>query len=240
MCEITEQDWGVVQTGINTCDECQSECLFEQVSPPPCRPWNPVHRGRLLFISEAPPVSGGFWQVGVKDNLRKNILELLRDHGLLVPSDIYRWEALGVFLSGGFFLVQTLKWPLAQRKRKQRPGFNQLGPAQKRRLIIHSVSARLRYELELIAPRGILALGNAAWQACVKLSQHPLTSQSGKMETLRCGDYQVVLPNGSIPLNVTYLPVSKIMKDQKKAKAVREDIGRFLNRHNWGNAQSTN
>jgi hypothetical protein len=89
----------------------------------------------LLFISEAPPTSGGFWRTGEYDDLRKNLFELLKDHGLQIPLDINSKAAFEVFLSGDFFLVQALKWPLARGKRKKRPSFNHLGLDQQRRLI---------------------------------------------------------------------------------------------------------
>ena len=54
MQEIAETDWEAVQSDIDTCKVCCSESLFAQVNPPPGRPCNPGHRGRLLFISGAP------------------------------------------------------------------------------------------------------------------------------------------------------------------------------------------
>ncbi len=227
-----EENWRAVQSDIDTCKVCRSENLFERVNHLPGRPCNPGHRGRLLFISEAPPVLGGFWKEEIEDDLRKNLLTLLKKTGFEFPVDVYSQKALETFLWHGFFLVQTLKWPFAQGKRKKRPSFNDLGPAQQRGLIEHSVDAHLWRELDLIAPSGILALGKAAWCACVKLSQRPLPSQKGSFETLveRREDYQLMHPNGLIPLNVTYLAVKRNMNQQARARAIEEVLKRFLER----------
>ncbi|HJY80349.1 MAG TPA: hypothetical protein VKK81_04625 [Candidatus Binatia bacterium] len=235
MWEIREREWQAVQSDIDACRECECEGLLELVDPPPARPDNPGHSGRLLFISEAPPIPGGFWEVGRKDALRENLLTLLQEQGFDFPSDFHSPEALDAFLAHGFFLLQTLKWPFAQREgtegeRKRRPSFNHLGPAQQRRLIKHSVNAHLRRELELIAPSGILALGNAAWQACGKLSQCPLPLQGGGFEAHLGKEYPMALPSGSIPLHVTYLPVEQNMKIPERAQAIKKHLKDFLER----------
>jgi hypothetical protein len=86
--------------------------IFLKNQRSPGRPWNPVRPGRLLFISEAPPVTGGFWRIGVKDDLRENLVTLLQEQKFQFPSDVHSRAALAAFLSHGFFLVQALKWSL--------------------------------------------------------------------------------------------------------------------------------
>ncbi len=182
-------EWEALQSNINTCKICLSESLFQQVNQPPARPWNPLRAGRLLFLSEYPPSQGGFWKVGVEDKLRKYLFEVLARHGYSFPANVHSPEALHTFLSYAFFLIQTLKWPL-----RQGLSFNSLAPDEQQRLITHVAEAHLRREIELCAPQHIVALGNAAWQACAKLSaQSPLPSPEGGVKKLHSKDYQMIL-----------------------------------------------
>lgn len=158
MSEIQLEEWEQIQTNIDTCDRCKSETLFDTKSIIPARPWNPMHRGRLLFISENPPITGGFWETKSEDGLRQNLLRLLN-----IPSSSDHNEALKSFLahrySGDlqFFLIQTLKWPYAKVLREQKRGYNQNRSPTMRRLIEHTVSAHLGPEIAAILPIGTLA-----------------------------------------------------------------------------------
>lgn len=239
--KVSGQGWARLQASANTCRTCLSEVRFERVTPPPGRPWSPVRPGRLLLIAEAPPEEGGFWRPDARDDLREYLLTLLHKQGLQVPKDIHSKKALKAFLSGGFFLVHALKWPFAKRNGK-RLSYNHFGPAEKRRLIDHSVCEHVRHEVMKIAPSGILAMGNAAWRVCMELSDVPINlPKTGRVETLRSKrpqKYQIVLGGVSIPVNVTLLPVAQNMRDPRKRKAIEEDIPEFLRRHNWSPAQS--
>ncbi len=239
--EVHAEEWAQLQDGVNRCQVCLSERLFERVALPPGRPWSPVRRGRLLLIAEDPPVTGGFWRPDVPDDLREYLLKLLKKQGLGVPQGVQTKDALEAFLAGGFFLVHALKWPFARRDGK-RPSYNRgLTPGDQTRLIDHSVSVHFRDEIRLIAPRGILAMGNAAWRVCTELSEVPTGLPKKGVETLRLKkpqNYRIVLGGISIPLNVTLLPVDQNMRDPRRRRAIEEDIPEFLRRHNWSPGQS--
>src|SRR5262249_34325864 len=152
------------------------------------------------------------------DTLREHLLALLREQGYLLPQHSQSAAALQAFLSQGFFLLQTLKWPLADGRR----GVFGLTPAVRERLLRHTARAHLRRELALCAPQHIVALGNAAWQACTMLSERPLPLRG--VGALRSGDYQLWLSSGPLPLNVTYLPVPRIMTNPRLVHAMRTDF----------------
>ncbi len=122
----TEPKWENIQNDINSCS-CRTDALFVQTPSIPARPPSSFTEKPLLLVSEAPPETGGFWELRVDDSLRSNVLQLLRAKGLQVPANSNSKEALHCFLAGGFFLVQALKWSLANGKT-----YNNLGPAQKR------------------------------------------------------------------------------------------------------------
>ncbi|MEP6958430.1 MAG: hypothetical protein ABI980_06840 [Nitrospirota bacterium] len=233
MSEIQLEEWEQIQTNIDTCDRCKSETLFDTKSIIPARPWNPMHRGRLLFISENPPITGGFWETKSEDGLRQNLLRLLN-----IPSSSDHNEALKWFLahrySGDlqFFLIQTLKWPYAKVLREQKRGYNQNRSPTMRRLIEHTVSAHLGPEIAAILPIGTLATGNAAWDACRALSKDNSKLPTGGIETVRGHPYTLQLASGSIALDVTHLPVGRNITYPKRAGEISRDFESFLNRHN--------
>jgi len=236
MSQITQGEWNQVENNIDTCDRCKSEPLFDTKTITPARPWNPVHRGRLLFISENPPVTGGFWETKCDDGLRQNILQLLKiphscnDHHAALESFLSHRTSSGF----QFFLVQTLKWPYAKnlKREKKKKGYNQSrhSPGM-RRLIEHTVSAHLGAEIGTICPIGILAMGNAAWDACRELSKNKSELPNGGIETVRGYPYTLQLASGSIALNVTHLPVGLNMNYPNRASEIRQDIEDFLRRH---------
>ena len=234
--EIVDLAWARVQDGVNSCHTCKNEPCFEVGNLPPGRPWNPQWRGRLVLISEAPPRGGGFWHLGRQgDRLRQTLLRLLRDKGLPVPADADGQDALQAFLDWDFFLMQALKWPLAEGK-----GFHQLGASEQRRLVEHAADHTYE-ELRVLAPRGILAMGGAAWQVCRKVSGSPERLPEGGVEAIRGTDYALVLRPGRtapantepIPLNVTFLPVDQNLRVPEREQAIRGDLEAFLERHEW-------
>lgn len=219
--------WESVQNAIDSCSICLNDRALIQVTPPPRRPSSPIASGRLLFISEAPPESGGFWQINSQDNLRRNILNLLVLAGLELPNREDRQESLQSFLNANFFLLQAIKWPLKKNS------FNKLGPAEKRGVIGHSVEAHLRHEVALVSPSGILAMGNAAWNACRSLSGTDDMLPDAGIETVRRKDYEMKLQQTTVPLNVTFLPVDQNMNRSEPRECILEDIAAFLSRHGW-------
>lgn len=232
MCDVARKDWRAWQEQINSC-QCRKCNLFKQCSPP-ARPWRPIREERILFISEAPPAEGGFWAPRpVADKLRQHLLAILESLGLQVPKDHHSCEALYAFLLGGFFLVQAIKWPLIR-------GFNQLGSKQQRTLVQHSMDYHLQCEIEAIRPRAIIALGNAAWAACARLHQDQAALPNRGVTDLRIQDFELHVSGGrDVLLNVTYLPVDRIMNQAKRAREIQEDICRFLRRMGWNPSQNS-
>ncbi len=232
MCASPGTDWWVSQEQINSCD-CRACDLFRQRCVP-ARPWRPIGEGRILFISEAPPEEGGFWAPRpVEDKLRHYLLDILARLGLPVPEDRHSCEALHSFLLGGFFLVQAIKWPLTE-------GFNQLNSGQQKNLIQHSVDHHLRCEVETIRPRGINALGNAAWAACARLHHGQVAFPDGGVTSLRTQDFELRGMDGrAVLLNVTHLPVRQNMKQPQRAQEIQEDVSRFLQRMGWNRSRNS-
>jgi uracil-DNA glycosylase len=234
MSEIKREEWNQIETNTDACDRCKSEPLFDSETITPARPWNPVHHGRLLFISENPPITGGFWENKSDDGLRQNIIRLLKiphngnDHHAALESFLSHQNSIGL----QFFLIQTLKWPYAKNLRQEKKGYNQYRHSTRmRRLIEHTVSAHLGVEIGTICPIGILAMGNAAWDACRELSKNKSDLPNGGIETVRGCPYTLQLASGSIALNVTHLPVGRNMNYPKRAREIRQDIEDFLSRH---------
>lgn len=91
----------------------------------------------------------------------------------------------------------------------------------------------LEREIRLIRPTGILAMGNAAWDACSKLNRgdHPLPDAG--VETVRGKDYKVEMKEGLVPLNVTFLPVNQNMNRTEPRSHILVDLAHFLNLHHW-------
>lgn len=166
------------------------------------------------------------------DDLRENVLELLQLYGLpRVAGHIP--GAFEVFLSGGFFLVQALKWPLA-RQTNRRAGFNQL-PRKTKALVVNHALGHFRSELALIAPRGILAMGNAALEVCRCLDERGLIPQGGVAVTRLASSQrlEILVEGRAIPFDVTLLPVDENMRKPERATLIKHDFGHFLARHQW-------
>lgn len=150
--------WEELQQGIDTCPDCRrfGVGLLLQIDTRPIRPPEP-RVASLLFISEAPPVTGGFWVPPPrKDDLRDHLFDILAAEGLQVRSSISE-GCLEHFCSLGLFLIQAVKWPLCESARNLRP--------QERRLIEHSVEAHVRHELTRAQPTTIVPMGRVACYA---------------------------------------------------------------------------
>jgi uracil-DNA glycosylase len=223
MAEISADQWGSFQERINICPDCLSQNVLQHPASSPGRPWQPKKTGRVLLISEAPPASGGFWQVDSGDDLRKNLQVLLK-----LPSTNSHQSCLENFMAQGFFLLQTIKWPIAPRSNGEGRNFNQLGPAQKRTLIDHSATVHLKAEIDLLSPSRILAMGNAAWQACQTLSPTTLKDRIGGVRLAHQYHLEFLMPHGLIPLHVTLLPLKQNLRFPEQKGLIQDDFENFL------------
>ena len=105
--------WQDLQRGIDRCEDCLrfGLGLLHRVDKFPARP--PAPRAvKLLFLSEAPPITGGFWAAPpTRDNLRDQLFAILNQEGVPIgPS--WSDRCLQDFVDRGYFLLQTVKWPL--------------------------------------------------------------------------------------------------------------------------------
>lgn len=172
-------------------------------------------------------MTGGFWRTNGDDDLRSQLVFILRRLGGCL--DESSGDVMTNFLAAGLFLLQALKWPLAKRDRKKRPSFGQLGSAQRTRLISHANESHLLPELMLLRPRAILAMGNAAWQACVEF----IPGDGARLRKLGIRDvrgqcFEARLGSTSVPLGATLLPVDQNMRIGTNASLIRQDVEAFL------------
>ena len=172
-------------------------------------------------------MTGGFWCSDSDDRLRTNILAILRQFDLKIDLASPQ-EALQSFLSENLFLIQALKWAVIEDSKGRRLNFNRLPPKQQTRLISHSAK-HLSEEVRLLAPRGVLAVGNAALAACRALATAP-TLPRGRVELLRGADHEVMLSTGPTPVNIIFLPVAQNLRVTKRAAAITTDVKHFLQR----------
>ncbi len=111
--------WKQIQAKIDFCWDCL--CIGgDLLAPRNQNPARPPYIGErpVLFLSEAPPPSGGFWApYPVQDDLRENLFGILRAFGVYLPKDDHARETLDAFRAMGLFLVQTVKWPLQDSAR---------------------------------------------------------------------------------------------------------------------------
>ncbi len=223
MPEISTDQWKSLQERINTCPDCLSQNLLQHSACLPDRPWPPQKTGRTLLISEAPPASGGFWQVKIEDDLRKNLKVFLR-----LSLTNTQESCLENFMARGFFLLQTIKWPIAPRPNAKSLNFNQLGSAQQRTLINHTATTHLKAEIEILAPSRILAMGNAAWRACQILSPITLKDKPTGVEMVRQQPLKFLMSQETIPLHVTLLPLKQNLRFPEKKELIQKDFEEFL------------
>lgn len=214
MPEISDPGWHFIQRQIDACLICLSEQAYKKCEHSPARPWNPCHTGRILFLSEAPPATGGFWNAQAPDHLRRQLLRLI---GMELSGDPA--AEIRKFVERDYFLLQSLKWPLKKT-------FNHFGASVQDRLVQHTARAHLGREIEAILPRAMVVMGKAAWRSCLEISADaanlPIFSEVlGKNILIRIGTI-------TIPVTVTYLPVAQNLQISERAAAVRSHISCFL------------
>jgi len=61
---LNEEAWAAVQRGCDDCLVCRRDPALDTKGAVPSRPWWPECQGRFLLVSEAPPLTGGFWRTG--------------------------------------------------------------------------------------------------------------------------------------------------------------------------------
>lgn len=117
--------WARLQDELNQCTECRGlgAGLIFEAEPGPTRPPEPPKES-LLFVSEAPTPKGGFWS-GPSDALHDSLRQILAGSDAELAG-----EWLSEFVGQGFFLVQSVKWPLRKSARTL--------TRDERRLIEHS------------------------------------------------------------------------------------------------------
>lgn len=216
--------WDECQAVINACLDCKrlgSGLMIHTTEPPP-RPPAP-YGGELLFISEAPPSTGGFWAAPpAKDDLRRNLFLILKGKNARLP-DAGAHGCLTEFCGQRFFLLQTVKWRLCVSARGLRTA--------ERRLIDHSVETHLASEVIAIAPYAIIAMGRVATYACGKLfgSRGFDFPHRTKLEEVRGGSIEVTRDDGrTCSVYPTGLPVRRRAAD---FDLIAEEIGRALVNH---------
>ena len=217
--------WKQIQATIDSCQDCRriGGNLLTSYNQNPARP--PYISGRpVLFLSEAPPPSGGFWApYPNQDDLRENLFGILRDLHVPLPNNNHVQQTLVAFLAMGFFLIQTIKWPLRSSARNLRP--------DERQLIEHSVRAHLVLELQMLPPLAIVCLGKVASYACSLCFPSPQFkfAPSTRLKSVRGKRFCVRSPSGfQIDLYPTELPVKRRMAGRQRIVA---EIQQMLQDH---------
>lgn len=173
-------------------------------------------------MAEAPPLvdgeaaAGGFWRTDWPDALRENLLGLL-------PSAA---NALSDFLRKNLFLIHTIGWPIIDAQGNA-TNYAGLHPRDARRALLqHMVDDHLRSEVDLLRPKVILAMGDAARDAC---SHFPggAALRTGTLASHRENGIEITFSWGSVPASVTLLPVDRNLRDPAKRRAIRDDLRRF-------------
>ncbi|MCA9468577.1 MAG: hypothetical protein KC643_24490 [Nitrospira sp.] len=215
MAQIPSQEWATIQDGIDTCSECLRNELFKPYLELPIRPGTPIETGRVLFLSEAPPLTGGFWGLAHPDRLRANLLGFLG-----IETSPFR-HALNSFLKNNFFLLQSVKWPLIKT-------FNHLSARQQRGLIEHSAKEHLGSEIETIRPKKILALGKAEWLSCRFLSNAWKNADIGKFEKDLGVFHPMTVMGEKVKWMATYLIIDQNLRLPRRAEAISLHLQSFL------------
>lgn len=209
------EEWGEIQREIDAC-RCGKdwpELLIpgEQIKHAPFRPDEPKNSssGTLLFISEAPPKTGGFWApMELDDDLRNNIFSIVNRY--FGECSANRVTDHNSFMANRLFLIQAIKWPL----KKSAASLS----ASEKLLIEHSVDEHLKTEIEMIKPNVIVPLGRAACYAC----SHLFNSSDFEFDrATRLYDLKSPITVKSSPCKLelwpTFLPVKRNRSRMKKA-----------------------
>ncbi len=140
--------WQDIQNSIRTCRMCQSVegVVFASFNDGNWPTLPEPRRKTILFISEAPPLDGGFWTIqppyAKQDDLREKLLRLLK----LLPSGSDR--GLTAFCRAGYYLLQSFPRPLKNNRRNVIKTW-----------LPHQVKTHLRDQITFFQPSAILALG---------------------------------------------------------------------------------
>lgn len=212
-----------IWSDLDRCEGCKDHRFANADAPRPGRPFQAPKTRPVLFMGEAPPPPGGLWKCRNGDNLRVRLFPSLPQWP--ADLDLDSAEALEHFIDLGYFFVQAMKWPL------QHSSYGQLRREPQRLAFGHAVEAHLDEEVELLEPRAIVALGDAAWQACNVLTQRHggVPSDLGVAEA-RGKHHQFLFAQGdAIPFHVTFLPGTTNERFTRGISGViREDVGVFL------------
>lgn len=144
--------WQDIRKSIRNCRICQGAqgVVFA--------PFNDEHwpvlpeprQNAILFISEAPPLDGGFWTIqplsAKQDDLREKLFRLLK------LSSSGEDRGLTAFCSAGYYLLQSFPRPL-------KSSIGNIGIQTLKRLLDHQVKTHLRDQIKFLQPSAILALG---------------------------------------------------------------------------------
>lgn len=220
--------WTHLQQLVDSCQECQrlgAGLIADAPTQPPRAP--APAGGELVFVSEAPPPTGGFWAPPpAVDDLREHLFEMLRAANVLLP-DHKAPRCLEEFLCRGLFLLQAVKWPLHESARRLRPA--------ERHLIDHSAESHLRSELCAIRPVVVVAMGKVALYACARI----LDGQSfgfdhrTQLREVQSRRFEVGLEGAQIVLYATGLPVKR---QRRQFARITEDIGRAVSEQRLADA----
>ena len=187
-----------LREAVRQCSECQGlvgvlfvdfQSEWPHLPEPPTQP--------VLFISEAPPMDGGFWAIQPpgkrKDGLRGNVLDFLNIDPAHEPA------GLEEFVGAGLYLIQSFQRPL-------KFSVAGLSADQRKEMLQHQVHAHLKPQIDYMAPRAILALGETAATAVSLV--FPASSFSHMFERggFRATKGQIIAEEGVPLLSATYLP----------------------------------
>ncbi len=220
--------WKEIEAKIDSCQECFriGGGLLIKLDRNPGRPPQ-INQRPVLFLSEAPPPTGGFWTPHpAQDDLRENLFGILRECGVTLPADDHAVETLNAFVRRGFLLVQAVKWPLKDSARRLRP--------VERDLINHTVQAHLLPELEVLRPLAIVCLGKVACYTCsLSFPESEFRfGPSARLEDVRGRQFRVKSRSGfETNIYVTLLPVKRVIQRMGERQRIAGEIQRALCDH---------
>lgn len=212
-----------VWADVDRCEGCRDASFAKPDDPSPARPDRPPPTHPILFLGEAPPGPGGFWQPGNGDAVRRLLLPSLPEWPQALDWD--SCEATTWFVDAGYFFVHTMKWPLLHHS------YGRLTPRSKRLAVSHAVEAHLGSEVELMAPSAIVALGAGAWDGCRLLASRYGGAPLGdlRITAARLAHHSLHLPKGrDISLHTTFLPGDINERLGGRGDTTRKDVVVFL------------
>jgi uracil-DNA glycosylase len=210
-----DQAWSSTQRNIDCCSICLREKLFKLGESAPSRPISPRRSNPILFLSEAPPLTGGFWRLDDGDDLRSKLMSMLK-----IQSEETN-KSIDLFLNRGFFLLQSIKWPLFKT-------FNHLAPKKQRELIEHSAQEHLSREIDLLKPKAIFAMGKAAWLSCLFLSGLWNQAVKSKFEQSLGTMHTMSLDGRDVKWMATYLIIGQNLRLPERSEKISAHLNSFL------------